>query len=120
MNPASFLSELRIVSLAGLLSAVFIAPLAAQVNQSHVGKDLVMTRDGVELRVLNPTTGQNRVIGTVNEASVRLKKIQGKWLWVRTSTQEGWVLTEDAVPAEQALDYFGRRIQQNADDGYAY
>jgi tetratricopeptide (TPR) repeat protein len=108
------------VLIVGVVLVSFPPALPAQVDASWIGKDLVMTRDDVQLKAQDPATGRTRIIGTIDEAQVRLDKIQGTWLWVRTPTREGWITQDDAIPADQAISYFSDRIRRNSNDGYAY
>ena len=83
-------------------------------------KQVMMTHRRPKLLKLNETTGQTEVIGEVREVNARVDKIQGDWLWVRTPDQEGWITRNDAVPMEEAIEYFTRRIEYNANDAFAY
>lgn len=83
-------------------------------------KKVMMTRPHPKLLRLNEGTGKTEVIGEVREANARVDKMQGDWIWVRTPDQEGWITRNDAVPMEEALDYFTRRIEYNGKDAFAY
>jgi uncharacterized protein (TIGR03067 family) len=105
------------------VAAFAVLPMAeatAQTDPAWVGKRALRTRDGVKLHQIDNATNKPGAVIEVNQADVRVDNVQGEFVWVRTAGHEGWMAKADLVPIDDAIAYFTTRIQQNANDGFAY
>jgi tetratricopeptide (TPR) repeat protein len=109
----------------GTVCLVLAALLALQPEgrgddgDSWVGKRVMMKRSDVKLR-LTDENHVERVVGTVRDHVLTVRKSQGSWIAVRSRGVTGWVRKDEAVPLESAISYFTARIDQNDRDDEAY
>ena len=117
------------VLLANLAFGSFAEAQADKNTSPWVGKKVVFSRDGVNLKV------QNQVVvtadGTFRVYTVKLA--QGGWLWVTASGVNkdvlvpdpkegiaGWVKVSDVVAKDDAIAFFTGVLQRNDNDWFAH
>jgi tetratricopeptide (TPR) repeat protein len=104
--------------LTGLLLSSPLAPCRADDKDSWVGKTVFTKKPGTHFGVTRDDKDVD--FGALNEPFYKVLAEQGKWIKVRQQDKEGWFAKADAVPLEEAVDYFTRRIDSSPQDAYAY
>ena len=106
-----------------VLAAVAIAlvlgnppALNAQAGNGWIGKRVVQRYSGFRLRI------ENQVIDPKSIETYRVEQVNGPWLWIRVEGKglSGWVLADQVVPVEQAIEFFTDYIRTNPGDAYGY
>jgi tetratricopeptide (TPR) repeat protein len=87
--------------------------------ETLVGKVVVATRAGVEIRSAGKEGGPGKVIGTVKTFFFQVEKADREQLQVRSRGLQGWINKADVIPMDRATDYFSKRLRQDPRDSYA-
>src|SRR5262245_8536770 len=97
-----------------------IVPRAAYAQANWVGKTIIFKKADVELLGLDKQ-GKQVVLGKLDQASiVVLAEESGKVKVKNWRGIEGWIAKADAVPLEDAVNYFNDRIRDDRKDAFAY
>jgi tetratricopeptide (TPR) repeat protein len=105
----------RLAALALLVLVSFGRSGLADEPDSRIGTEVVLKSWGTPLRV------DSRVSLTPIPVRVfRVVTVEGDWLWIVAPGLRGWVRSDEVVPLDQALDYFGSEIQAHPSDYMLY
>jgi tetratricopeptide (TPR) repeat protein len=74
----------------------------------------------VTLHEFDKEEGTAKEVGTIRDPVVRVRKVEGDNIRVRSRSAEGWIDKDDVVPVEEAISYFGDRISVDKDDAWAF
>src|SRR6516164_7972625 len=80
------------------------------------GRSVFVVKPGVEMRSA-PDDNASKVVGRVHDLTLRVLKVQGDSVAIRSSGVDGWIKKSDVVLYDKALAYFAGRIRDNPQDG---
>jgi tetratricopeptide (TPR) repeat protein len=99
----------------GLMAFAPGASLAQQaVGNDWIGKRVVPKYRGFTLKI------ENQVIDPRTIETYRVEQVNGPWLWLYARQLNGWALTDQVVPVEQAIEFFTDYIRANLGDAHGY
>ena len=112
------ITRVRVVVIAGWgLTLAFAAPIpvVAQDNQGWLGKQVVEKHGNFTLRI------GDKVVDRAHRIEIyRVERVEGPWLWLRTTGLQGWALATEVVPVEEAVAFFTTKLIANSGDIHAY
>jgi tetratricopeptide (TPR) repeat protein len=92
------------------------ATLRAQTNQGWIGKRVVQKSREFRLRI------DKKVVSSRSIQFYRVEKIDGRRVLLKSeeSRLSGWALTDDVVPADEAISFFTSRVRVNPRDVFSF
>jgi tetratricopeptide (TPR) repeat protein len=110
---------LRTRFVGGVLAMLVLPVLAnAQLGDSWVGKKVMMTRPGIQLKGATDK-GEPLVEAAATMVYTVLDEVDG-WIKVRQEASEGWFLKGDGVLLQHAVALFTEQIKANPNDARAH
>jgi hypothetical protein len=103
--------------LALLLPLTFATPALA--DGDWTGKDVFVKRAGVKMGCTD-AGGEQVYLVELSWVNHRVIKDEGGWLKVKQNRDVGWIQKDDAIVADEAVDFFTDRIQANPLDARAF
>lgn len=103
---------------AAVLGSWLISAAHAEDNGSWVGKRILTKSKGVKMH--EQASADSRQVGLVRVEPVKVERVHEQFLWVRSLDRGGWINRADIVFLEEAIPYFTSRIEENADNAFAY
>jgi tetratricopeptide (TPR) repeat protein len=99
---------------------MFVLPVVACADDSWVGRVVIPKQPGVKFGQTDPKTGTEVVFGTLEGMMYKVLAEKDGFLRVRQNDKEGWFPKGEAVPVENAVDFFTNLIRANPKDIRAY
>jgi tetratricopeptide (TPR) repeat protein len=93
---------------------------AATAEPSWEGKTVLLTRAGVKLHLPDGEKIAPKTAGVARDLMFQVLKEEDGRLRIGSRRQQGWVARGDAVPFDQAVAYFTRKVTDNPKDSHAF
>jgi tetratricopeptide (TPR) repeat protein len=102
-----------------VLSVCSVVSTLGAGEPSWQGKLIVVTRPGVELKLLDGEKIAPKTAGVARDLMLNVLKEQDGRLLVSSRRQQGWIAKADAVPFDQAVTYFTEKLARDPKDSHA-
>jgi tetratricopeptide (TPR) repeat protein len=103
-----------------VLVLLWLQPPVRAGEPSWEGKVVLLTRPGVKLQVADGEKIAPKTSGVAQDLMFQAQQDQGGRLRIGSRRQQGWIAKADAVPLDQAVAHFTRRLAQDPKDSHAF